>query len=43
MDTVFEFIGRAFKKVTVNPNQEMTVNPNQDLENLEEREIEFIN
>lgn len=43
MDTIFEFIGSAFKKVTVNPNQEMTANPNQDLENLEERDIEFIN
>lgn len=34
-----EFIDRAFKKVTVNPNQEIIANLNQDLENLEERDI----
>lgn len=34
-----EFIDRALKKVTVNPNQEIIANLNQDLENLEERDI----
>ena len=35
MDTIFEFISRALKKDTVNPNQ--------DLENLQECNDEFIN
>ena len=35
MDTIFESLRRALKRVTVNPNQ--------DLENLEERDNEFIN
>ena len=43
MDTIFEFIRRAFKKVTVNPNQEMTANLKQDLEKLQDCSDDFIN
>ena len=42
MDTIFESIRRALKKVTLNPNQEITANPNQDVENVQDCSDDFI-